>query len=164
MPTYKFEAMDTAGEEVKDEIEATNEEEAQQKIKQMGYFVTKLVATTGGKGKGKKKKVTGYKKAKRHRGDGLSVRRHPGGGRHFDLHHGGDHPEVREDLPRVRPETSRPDAIPHRRLDVVRDLLVVAAVGAARHLAPLQIDPPQPGRELCSRPTLALGANHWANH
>src|SRR5438105_4608797 len=65
MPTYKFEAMDTAGEEVKDEIEATNEEEAQQKIKQMGYFVTKLVATTGGKGKGKKKKVTGYKKSKK---------------------------------------------------------------------------------------------------
>jgi type IV pilus assembly protein PilC len=57
MPSYKFEAMDTAGEEVKDQIEATNEEEAQQKIKQMGYFVTKLtqVGTTGTKGKKKKK-------------------------------------------------------------------------------------------------------------
>ncbi|HKA06071.1 MAG TPA: type II secretion system F family protein, partial [Gemmataceae bacterium] len=61
MPTYKFEAMDTAGEEVKDEIEATNEEEAQQKIKQMGYFVTKLTAMGGG-AKGKKKKKGGYKK------------------------------------------------------------------------------------------------------
>ena len=58
MPTYKFEAMDTSGEEVKDQIEATNEEEAQQKIKQMGYFVTKLTAVAGGKGgKGKKKKT-----------------------------------------------------------------------------------------------------------
>jgi type IV pilus assembly protein PilC len=64
MPQYKFEAMDTSGEEVKDEIEATNEEEAQQKIKQMGYFVTKLTAVGGGKQKGKKKK-TGYKKSKK---------------------------------------------------------------------------------------------------
>ncbi|HEX3147995.1 MAG TPA: type II secretion system F family protein [Gemmataceae bacterium] len=64
MPAYKFEAMDTSGEEVKDEIEATNEEEAQQKIKQMGYFVTKLTAVGGGKQKGKKKKA-GYKKSKK---------------------------------------------------------------------------------------------------
>jgi type IV pilus assembly protein PilC len=56
--------MDTSGEEVKDEIEATNEEEAQQKIKQMGYFVTKLTAVGGGKGKGKKKK-SAYKKSKK---------------------------------------------------------------------------------------------------
>src|SRR5919199_1021773 len=59
MPTFKFEAMDTTGAEVKDSIEALNEEEAQQKIKQMGYFVTKLTAvgtTTKGKKKKKKKK------------------------------------------------------------------------------------------------------------
>jgi type IV pilus assembly protein PilC len=66
MPSYKFEAMDTSGEEVKDEIEATNEEEAQQKIKQMGYFVTKLVATGGAKAKDKKKRrQAGYKKSKK---------------------------------------------------------------------------------------------------
>lgn len=63
MPTFKFEAMDTTGSEVKDSIDAMNEEEAQQKIKQMGYFVTKLTAvgaaTKGkkGKGKGKRKKT-----------------------------------------------------------------------------------------------------------
>ena len=65
MPTFKFDAMDTTGEEVKDSIEALNEEEAQQKIKQMGYFVTKLTqlgAAAGGKGGKKKKK--GGKKAK----------------------------------------------------------------------------------------------------
>src|SRR2546422_480327 len=44
MATYKFEAMDTTGGEVKDSIEAASEEEAQQKIRQMGYFVTRLVA------------------------------------------------------------------------------------------------------------------------
>jgi type IV pilus assembly protein PilC len=59
MPTYKFEAMDTAGEEVKDSVDAPSEDEAQQKIKQMGYFVTKIteVAT--------QKKVTKGKKGKR---------------------------------------------------------------------------------------------------
>ena len=58
MPTYKYEALDTSGAEVKDSIEATNEEEASQKIKAMGYFVTKLTAGAAGKG-GKKKKKTG---------------------------------------------------------------------------------------------------------
>jgi type IV pilus assembly protein PilC len=56
MPTYKFEGMDTNGTEVKDTVDAANEEEAQQKVKAMGYFVTKLTAlgAKGGK-KGKKK-------------------------------------------------------------------------------------------------------------
>src|SRR6266481_7030767 len=55
MPTYKFEAMDTAGGEVKDAVDAPSEEEAQQKIKQMGYFVTKITEVTTGKKKGKGK-------------------------------------------------------------------------------------------------------------
>ena len=42
MPAFKFEAMDTSGGEVKDTVEAATEEEAQQKIRQMGYFVTRL--------------------------------------------------------------------------------------------------------------------------
>src|SRR5437588_1415514 len=54
MPTYKFEAMDTAGGEVKDAVDAPSEEEAQQKIKQMGYFVTKITEVAVGKKKGKK--------------------------------------------------------------------------------------------------------------
>ncbi|MDO4574579.1 MAG: type II secretion system F family protein [Planctomycetia bacterium] len=42
MPTYQFEAMDSSGKEIKDVIEAINEEEAQATIKQMGYFITRL--------------------------------------------------------------------------------------------------------------------------
>ncbi len=42
MPTYQFEAMDAAGQEIRDEIDAANEEEAQTTIRQMGYFVTKI--------------------------------------------------------------------------------------------------------------------------
>ena len=63
MPTYKYEAMDTGGSEVKDSIEAATEEEAQQKIRQMGYFVTKLTEVSGKKGKkkgGKKGKKKGF--------------------------------------------------------------------------------------------------------
>ena len=61
MPTYKFEAMDTAGAEVKDSVDAASEEEAQQKIRQMGYFVTKITEVAG-KGKGGGKKKGGKKK------------------------------------------------------------------------------------------------------
>ena len=42
MPTYQFEAMDSTGQEIKDVIEAPNEDEAQATIRQMGYFVTKI--------------------------------------------------------------------------------------------------------------------------
>lgn len=42
MPTYLFEAMDAAGQEIRDEIDAQSEDEAQQTIRQMGYFVTKI--------------------------------------------------------------------------------------------------------------------------
>ena len=65
MPTFKYEAMDTSGGEVKDQIDAANEEEAQAKIKQMGYFVTKITEMAGTSEKGgKKKKKKGKKAAK----------------------------------------------------------------------------------------------------
>ena len=51
--------LDTSGNEVKDSVEASNEEEAQAKVKSMGYFVTKLTAMAGATGKGKKKKKAG---------------------------------------------------------------------------------------------------------
>src|SRR5260370_16529298 len=64
MPTCKFEAMDTTGSEVKDSVEALSEEEAQQKIKQMGYFVTKITEVAAGKKKGKGKAGAKKKKGK----------------------------------------------------------------------------------------------------
>ena len=55
--------MDTSGSEVKDSVEAMNEDEAQQKIKNMGYFVTKITEVQAkGKGKGKKGKKKGRRK------------------------------------------------------------------------------------------------------
>ena len=58
VPTYKYEAMSATGEEVKDVIDAASEDEAQQKIRQMGYFVTRLQEQAGKKTKGKKKAKT----------------------------------------------------------------------------------------------------------
>src|SRR5207302_363991 len=48
--------------EVKDSVEAVSEEEAQQKIKQMGYFVTKITEVISGKKKGKGAKAGGRRK------------------------------------------------------------------------------------------------------
>ncbi|MGZ5943213.1 MAG: type II secretion system F family protein, partial [Isosphaeraceae bacterium] len=42
MPTYQYEAMDRTGREVKDSIDAATQEEAQQRIRQKGFFVTKI--------------------------------------------------------------------------------------------------------------------------
>ena len=47
MPMYQFEAMDRTGQEIKDVIEAPTEEDAQNTIRQMGYFVTKLSLKKG---------------------------------------------------------------------------------------------------------------------
>ncbi|MEQ8788917.1 MAG: type II secretion system F family protein [Pirellulaceae bacterium] len=61
MPTFVFEAMDATGQEIKDEIEAATQEEAQQTIRQMGYFVTRISVRkekTGAAGqKGQKKRA-----------------------------------------------------------------------------------------------------------
>jgi type IV pilus assembly protein PilC len=59
MPIFQFEAMDRTGQEIKDVIEAVNEEEAQTTIRQMGYFVTKISLKKGAQQKvaaGQKKK------------------------------------------------------------------------------------------------------------
>lgn len=49
MPRFQYEAMDAQGKEVKDEVEAPNSEEAVQKIRQQGYFPTKVKQKGGQK-------------------------------------------------------------------------------------------------------------------
>lgn len=53
MPTFQYEAMDNTGLEVKDVIDAANEDEAQTLIREKGFYVTKI---TEKKGKAKKTK------------------------------------------------------------------------------------------------------------
>ena len=55
MPTFQFEAMDEAGQEIRDVIEAPTEEEAQATIRQRGYFITKITLKKSRKTADKKK-------------------------------------------------------------------------------------------------------------
>jgi type IV pilus assembly protein PilC len=55
MPSYYFEAMDATGQEIKDVIEAANQEEAQATIKQNGWFVTKIAVKKSRKGAAQQK-------------------------------------------------------------------------------------------------------------
>jgi len=58
MPVYQFEAMDRTGQEIRDVIDAPSEQEAQNTIRQMSYFVTKQSIKKGVQAKaiGKKRK------------------------------------------------------------------------------------------------------------
>src|SRR3954468_4984828 len=61
MPTFAFEAMNSSGQEVKDEVEASDSQEAIAKIRQKGYFPTKVREKAGKKKvakKGAKEDVT----------------------------------------------------------------------------------------------------------
>jgi len=65
MPVYQYEAMDNGGTDVKDTIEAESEAEAQQLIRDQGFFVTKISEQKKkGKKKTEKKTVAGPKKKK----------------------------------------------------------------------------------------------------
>jgi len=65
MPVYSFEAMNSSGQEVKEEIEANSHEEAIARIRQKGYFPTKVKEKSGKKKVAKKKQEeTGPKKKK----------------------------------------------------------------------------------------------------
>lgn len=54
MPTFAFEAMNSSGQEVKDEIEAASSEEAIAKIRAKGYFPTRVKEKAGKKRVAKK--------------------------------------------------------------------------------------------------------------
>lgn len=43
MPVFKYEALNSSGQEIKDEIEAPSKEEAVSKVRGLGYFPTKVV-------------------------------------------------------------------------------------------------------------------------
>jgi type IV pilus assembly protein PilC len=63
VPTFQYEAMDHTGREVKDTIDAATQEEAQQLIRQKGFFVTKI-AERAKKAKRASAKKSGRRKKK----------------------------------------------------------------------------------------------------
>ncbi len=62
MPKFAYEAMNQAGQEVKDEIDAASSEDALAKIRNLGYFPTRIKEKGGSKPKaaGGKKKTSGF--------------------------------------------------------------------------------------------------------
>jgi type IV pilus assembly protein PilC len=65
MPTFAFEAMNSSGQEVKDEVEANDSSEAIAKIRNKGYFPTKVKEKAAKKTVKKKKAETESLSAKR---------------------------------------------------------------------------------------------------
>lgn len=65
MPTFQFEAMDAKGQEIRDEIDAQTEDEAQTTIRQMGYFVTKITVKKVSAQAAKKRASAGSRSAAR---------------------------------------------------------------------------------------------------
>ena len=65
MPTFQYEAMDNTGREVKDTIDASTQEEAQQLIRQKGFFVTKISERSKAKKKGPAQAKKGGRKGKK---------------------------------------------------------------------------------------------------
>ncbi len=70
MPVFQYTALDAQGVEVKDEIEALSEKEAISKIRNMGYFPTKVRT----RGVGRKPAAKGILQPKRRRGAGGRVK------------------------------------------------------------------------------------------
>ncbi len=59
MPTYAYVAMNSSGQEVKEEVDANTADEAIAKIRSKGYFPTKVKEKAAKKGKAKKKGAAG---------------------------------------------------------------------------------------------------------
>jgi type IV pilus assembly protein PilC len=70
MPVFKYEALDSQGVAIKNEIEALSQKEAVSKIRNMGYFPTKVHA----RGAAKKTAAKAAAKPKRRRGAGGKVK------------------------------------------------------------------------------------------
>ena len=70
MPVFKYEALDSQGVAIKDEVEALSQKEAISKIRNMGYFPTKVRAH----GIGKRVAAKAAAKPKRRRGAGGRVK------------------------------------------------------------------------------------------
>jgi len=122
MAQYKYEAMDSSGSEVKDTIDAVNEEEAQQKIKQMGYFVTKITESGGKKGKkgGGVKGAGGRKKGQVMTIGGVSVKQLTTFTRQFSTLQDAGLPVLRS--LRILEHQLKPGVLKNAMIDIVDDV------------------------------------------
>jgi type IV pilus assembly protein PilC len=129
MPTYKFEAMSAKGEEVKDSIEAASEEEAQQKIRQMGYFVTRLQEVRDGRKKGGKAGKKKEKKGKTFTIGGVSQKQLCTFTRQFSVLQDAGLPVLRS--LRILKNQMKPGVLKNALIDVVDDVESGSALSEA---------------------------------
>src|SRR5207253_9256362 len=120
MPTFKFEAMDTSGSEVKDSVDAPTEEEAQQKIKQMGYFVTKITEVAPAKKKKEKTRGAGRRRKKSFTLGGVSQKALCTFTRQFSTLQDAGLPVLRS--LRILEHQMRPGVLKNALMDVVEDV------------------------------------------
>ena len=74
MPLFKYEALDSQGVAIKNEVDALSQKEAVSKIRNMGYFPTKVLAVGAGKGGGAVAAAGAIAKPKKRRGAGGKVK------------------------------------------------------------------------------------------
>lgn len=75
MPTFNYVAMDAKGKETKGTLDVANQNEALTRLKEMGYFPTKVVEVTKKEKKGKDGKKKGGKKGKDgKKGGGMEIK------------------------------------------------------------------------------------------
>src|SRR4051794_28991815 len=74
MPKFNYVAMDSRGKETKGTLEVASQNEAIGRLKEMGYFPTKVVEADKGKDKGDKKTKTPAKAAGKKKGIQLNIR------------------------------------------------------------------------------------------
>lgn len=119
MATFKFEAMDSTGSEVKDSVDALSEEEAQQKIRNMGYFVTRITEVASKK-KEKKGQVKGKKKGRSFTIGGVSTKQLCTFTRQFSTLQDAGLPVLRS--LRILENQMKPGVLKNSLMDVVEDV------------------------------------------
>lgn len=73
MPKFNYVAMDSKGKETKGSLDVSNQNEAISRLKEMGYFPTKVTEAAAEKGGGKKKPAKGKKGKKRGGGGQINI-------------------------------------------------------------------------------------------
>lgn len=74
MPLFKYEALDSQGVAIKNEVDALSQKEAVSKIRNMGYFPTKVIPVGGGKKGGAAAAPGAIARPKKRRGAGGRVK------------------------------------------------------------------------------------------
>ncbi|HUS57431.1 MAG TPA: type II secretion system F family protein [Planctomycetota bacterium] len=122
MPTYMYEAVDSRGQRLRSEIEASSEEDAQNKVRSLGYLVTALKAKGAAKTRGKAASAAASSAKKKTATIGNSVRTKTltGFTRQLSTLVSADLPILRS--LRICEELAKPGVLKNNLIDMVEDV------------------------------------------